>query len=276
MQVKCDGRVGIGTTNPTNALNVIRSSGSGVPVAWIHNSNNTTTGDFGTVVSCINNNSNVNVFQVRSNNSTHANGNGLFTIKGDGKVGIGTTNPAVRLHTVTNEANTVATFENNSNFPYGIHIKYANVSPDSSTTNWFLDCQDSTTSRLVIWSDGDVQNHDGTYGTLASDLRLKENIVDATGKLKDLMSLEVKNYNFIGEDKKMIGFVAQDFEKVFPSLVTTNDTREYDDDENIISGLEDSKGLKVGVEFAILTKAIQEQQTIIEDLKARIETLENK
>ena len=68
------GNVGIGTSSPTNALNVIRSSTSGVPVAWLHNSNNTVAGNFGTVVSCINNDASINVFQVRSNNSTHTNG----------------------------------------------------------------------------------------------------------------------------------------------------------------------------------------------------------
>jgi len=93
MRINSDGNVGIGTTSPTNALNVIRSSTSGVPVAWLHNSNNTVAGNFGTVVSCINNDASINVFQVRSNNSTHTNGNGLFTVKGDGNVGIGTTDP---------------------------------------------------------------------------------------------------------------------------------------------------------------------------------------
>ena len=105
--------------------------------------------------------------------------------------------------------------------------------------------------------------------------RLKENILDASPKLQDILSLNVKNYNYIGEDSKQIGFIAQEFEQVFPSLVTERDTRKYDEDGNLISGFEDTKGLKVGMEFAILVKAIQEQQEIINDLKARIETLEN-
>ena len=49
--VKNNGNVGIGATSPTNALNVLRSSTSGVPVAGLHNSNNTVAGNFGTVVS---------------------------------------------------------------------------------------------------------------------------------------------------------------------------------------------------------------------------------
>ena len=46
------------------------------------------------------------------------------------------------------------------------------------------------------------------------------------------------------------------------------DTREYDEDDNVVSGYEDTKGLKVGMEFAILVKAIQE-------LSAKVEALEN-
>ena len=97
MSILSSGNVGIGTTSPTNALSVIRSSTLGVPAAWIHNSNNSAAGNFGTVVSCISNLPATNVFQVRSNNSTHTNGNGLLTVKGDGKVGIGTTSPECPL-----------------------------------------------------------------------------------------------------------------------------------------------------------------------------------
>jgi hypothetical protein len=40
--------------------------------------------------------------------------------------------------------------------------------------------------------------------------------------------------------------------------VYEKDTREYDEDGNVTKGLEDSLGLNVGMEFAILVKAIQE------------------
>ena len=124
-------------------------------------------------------------------------------------------------------------------------------------------------------SSGAAYNATGTWGTISSDQRLKENIIDATPKLNDVLSLQVRNFNYIGKEEKYIGFIAQELEEVFPSLVTTNDMREFDRNGNVVSGLEDTKGVKVGMDFAILVKAIQEQQTIIEDLKSRLETLEN-
>ena len=73
--------------------------------------------------------------------------------------------------------------------------------------------------------------------------------------------------------------------KFFPSWVNTRDTRIYkthdeeglplEEQGELVSGHEDGKSLKVGMEFAVLTKAIQEQQEIIESLKQRIEQLEN-
>jgi len=138
--------------------------------------------------------------------------------------------------------------------------------------------------KMRVYSDGDLENVNGAYGTIASDERLKENIIDAKPKLNDILSLKVKNFNFIDNDKKQIGFIAQEFEKVFPSLVKSSDTRVYKThDENgvlleeqgeLISGYEDTRSLRVGMEFAIITKVIQEQQEIIENLKQRIEQLE--
>jgi hypothetical protein len=122
-------------------------------------------------------------------------------------------------------------------------------------------------------SSGAAYNATGTWGTISSDQRLKENIVDATSKLNDVLSLQVRNFNYIGKEEKYIGFIAQELEQVFPSLVTTNDMREFDRDGNVVGGLEDTKGVKVGMDFAILVKAIQELSAKVEILEAEIQTL---
>ena len=133
--------------------------------------------------------------------------------------------------------------------------------------------------------DGDIKNINGSYGTISSDRRVKENIVDATPKLNDILSLNVKNFNFIGDNKKQIGLIAQDVESIFPSWVQTSDTRIYKThDENgvpleeqgeLVSGLEDGKSLKVGMEFAVLVKTIQELNAKIVALEAKVQKLEN-
>jgi hypothetical protein len=112
-----------------------------------------------------------------------------------------------------------------------------------------------------------------------SDIRLKTNITNATPKLSDLMKLNVVNYEFVGEYDvlgKQLGFIAQEVEQIFPSLVREQDTRQYDEQGNYIKGYEDTKILKVGMEFAMLVKAMQEQQSIIDSLKSEIETLKQK
>jgi len=134
--------------------------------------------------------------------------------------------------------------------------------------------------------DGDIRNVNGSYGTIISDRRAKENIVDATSKLDDILSLKVKNFNLIGSNKKQIGLIAQDVEKVFPSWVDTRDNRIYKThDEHgvpletkgeLVSGFEDGKSLKVGMEFAVFVKTIQELNEKILNLQERIQTLENK
>jgi len=127
----------------------------------------------------------------------------------------------------------------------------------------------------------DIYGLTATSGTVNvfSDVRLKTNITNATPKLSDLMKLNVVNYEFVGEYSvlgKQLGFIAQEVEQIFPSLVREQDTRQYDEQGNYIKGYEDTKILKVGMEFAMLVKAMQEQQSIIDSLKSEIETLKQK
>jgi hypothetical protein len=125
--------------------------------------------------------------------------------------------------------------------------------------------------RFQVDANGNTYNRTGVYGTVSSDLRLKENIVDASSKLEDILKLRVVNFNLTNDldKKKNIGFIAQELKQVFPSFVYESDTREYDEEGNLISGFEDAMGIKVGMEFAILVKAIQELKAEIEILKAK-------
>ena len=167
------------------------------------------------------------------------------------------------------------TIYNNNSSTLGAILRILGNGSTTNGTYQLIQASNGTDSgRFIVFDSGNVQNTNGSYGTIASDRRLKENIVPATPKLDDLLRLNVVNFNLIGNEEKNIGFIAQEMQEVFPSFVHQTDTRKYDEDGNLISGLEDALGLKVGMEFAILVKAIQEQQSQIESLKSRIEILE--
>ena len=109
---------------------------------------------------------------------------------------------------------------------YGLAVSFSDYSPDN-TTNYFYYALDSVGSRFVVYSDGDIWNHDNSY--TGSDQTLKENIVDATPKLEELKKLKVRNFNWKSDyfpeksKKKQLGFIAQEVEEVFPSLVSEHD-----------------------------------------------------
>jgi hypothetical protein len=105
-------------------------------------------------------------------------------------------------------------------------LEYSGVSPDDNT-RMFLTASDGTANRAIIYSDGDVWTSDA--GTLTSDERLKTNIVDASDKLADLMRVQVRNFEWTPEyhpnkvGEKKLGFIAQELETVFPSLISEHD-----------------------------------------------------
>jgi hypothetical protein len=127
-----------------------------------------------------------------------------------------------------------------------------------------------------------------TYGNI-SDERKKTNIVDATSKLEDIKKLRVRNFEPINEPgNKCIGFIAQEFEQVFPGLVTEREDEELvstpvlDDDgnetgeyttERVKTG-ESIKSIKETALISILVKSLQEAVAKIETLEARLTALE--
>jgi hypothetical protein len=128
------------------------------------------------------------------------------------------------------------------------------------------------TDKIFIYGNGNIVNTNNSYGTL-SDVKLKENIVDATPKLSDVMLLKVRNFNLKSDsDQKQIGFVAQELEQVFPAMI--DESPDLDAKGNALETV--TKSIKTSVLIPILVKAIQEQQALIESLTTRLTALEQK
>jgi predicted nucleic acid-binding Zn-ribbon protein len=121
-----------------------------------------------------------------------------------------------------------------------------------------FEANNGTSQANVLFCDlnGNLRNYNNSYGQI-SDINLKENITAATPKLEEVKQLQVKNFNFIGDNLKQIGLIAQEVEQIFPGLV--ENTEAPDGDE--------IKSVKYSVLVPILIKAIQE-------LEARVAQLE--
>ena len=130
----------------------------------------------------------------------------------------------------------ITTLENSSASPYGVLIDFSDAAPDNNS-NYFFEGHDSTsTIRIKVFSDGDIDNHDNSYGG-TSDQKLKQDIVDAGSQWDDLKDLRVRKFKFkedvatYGDQAKtLIGLVAQEAETVCPGLV--KDNPDQDDDGN--------------------------------------------
>jgi hypothetical protein len=174
----------------------------------------------------------------------------------------------------------------------GILIQTAAV---ANTSNVLIDGYVSGAYRFVVYSNGNVVNTNGSYGSI-SDIKLKENITDATPKLDDLLKVKVRNYNLIGEETKQIGVIAQELEEVFPSMIDESEDFEevevpqLDEEGNEVLNEEDevvttkervskgttTKSVKYSVFVPMLIKAIQEQQEIINEMRSEIDSLKTK
>lgn len=131
--------------------------------------------------------------------------------------------------------NSVATYliNEHSSDPYGVYIQFTGASPDNND-EYFLTCHDSTTARLRIYSDGDVVNHDNSYGS-SSDERLKQDIVDANSQWDDIKNIKIRNFKKKDDIEKygdkawsQIGVIAQELETVSPKLIRETAPSESD------------------------------------------------
>lgn len=106
-----------------------------------------------------------------------------------------------------------------------------------------------------------ITNTGTTYDT-GSDYRLKENITPIENGLERLNQLNPVKFDWKSDGTSSEGFIAHEVQEIFTDAVSGKKDAEM------------MQGMDYGRITPLLVKAIQEQQTIIEDLKTRIKTLE--
>ena len=98
----------------------------------------------------------------------------------------------------------------------------------------------------------------------ASDVSLKKDIVDISYGLETVKKLKPRKYKMKSNDEEQIGFIAQEVETEVPEVVSMGETPDG----------EETRGISYGQMVAVLTKAIQEQQALIETLQSKVKALE--
>lgn len=196
------------------------------------------------------------LFLIGNGTSNAARRNAVTVLK-NGKVGIGIT-PVYEFE---------ITHISGSQGNMGLAIR--NTNPGGSNHRWSHYVSNGTGDYLLHFNGnlrGTFDDVTGSY-TMASDARLKSEIESIGAVLDDLLQLKPSRYYLIDEkyrDAKHIGFIAQDVEKLFPSLVQRPSVeQEY--------YTLDYSGFSV-----LAVKAIQEQQELIKNQQSRIEELEKR
>ena len=213
---------------------------------------------------------------------------------------IGNSTSRLGVGSLSNQDGIYVTQWNNTSNAWGVYSElpgggtaaqtgvYGGISQSSGTGNTYGIYGFASTTPSNFWAvyaNGDIW-YSGSMKA-PSDIRLKKNIQDIEPVLDKVMQLQTKTYEFDRDTYHYAnlangvqhGFIAQNVQELFPTLVE-EERHSFTIGEDEETGERTQQELNIlgmsSIEMIpILTKAIQEQQDIIEDLKSRIETLEN-
>jgi hypothetical protein len=224
------------------------------------------------------------------NDSTHIYNNALIRAQRDGGTWTATTSKPTRLvFSVTRDAEASPTERmriNNAGATANYaaeSVYHASSAAGAGTThrlytgNYSATATFGGTTSFLVWTNGNVENTNNSYGAI-SDIKLKENIVNANSQWNDLKALQVRNYNFKeGQTHTQIGLIAQEAELISPGLVS--ETPDRDAEGNDLGTV--TKSVNYSVLYMKAVKALQEAMERIEqlensnaDLLARVTALE--
>ena len=218
------------------------------------------------------------VFSVKDGSS-----NSILHVQGDGNVGIGTTAPnsAVILQvmgTGPSDWKGGASFgDANAAVIMGQLTDVATIGGHNGALNAWTDLAINAAGGNVGIGTSvpteklDVAGNIKASGTITpSDFRFKKNILTLNGALDKVQNLRGVSYNWRTTqftergfaDKRSIGIIAQEVEKVVPEVVHT--------------GSDGYKGVEYSKLVPLLIEAIKEQQEEISSLSQKIKVLEDR
>jgi hypothetical protein len=197
-----------------------------------------------------------------------------MTLDASGNLLVGTTTQPVgavttKLAVVQSTADYSTVINNTNASPYGLYIKHNTDSNGSG--NPFIVAVGNATTRFAVRSDGGIENYSANNVNL-SDRREKTNFAPAKSYLDTICAIPVQTFNYIDQAEDdpglTLGVVAQDVQAVAPELVMESNW-----------GTEDNPKMRLSIyqtdlQYALM-KCIQEQQALINDLRARVAALES-
>ena len=279
MTIDYSGKVGIGTDNPLDHLHINDDSGDARILLDGHANFDAELkfAEAGLVKYTVGHEAGTDSFVI---GTTNVDTQKRLVIDSSGNLLVGTTTLGDVNNIVTNHllegastqagAGAVGVYNNTgtANCP-ALNVLNLDTSTDSS--NRFVQFYANVTSSGATAMGGIVGNGASNvqFATL-SDEREKENITPVDNVLDKLMNLNVVSFDWKKNNENVkAGFIAQNVEEHFPEYVVENIANDDDEPRKGTTG-----GMSAGY-IAVLTKAIQEQQELINNLTARIEQLEN-
>jgi len=256
MTLDADGDLGIGTTSPAAKMHI------GVASAAVDGTKGVRiTNPAGTVVmlECGNGGDSFvgttsgSDFNIRTGNVTRA------TFDNSGNLLVGKT--ALNLAVGTSiDANTST----------GSGVRVVSSASTASADGFQMYSTGTSTYRFAVGFNGTISAVSTVISSI-SDARLKENVRDLNVGLSEIMALKPRLYDWKegkgANIKNARGFIAQEFETVFPDLI--DESR-----DPAPEGEGPYKAVRADL-IPVLVKAIQEQQALIQTLTARITALES-
>ena len=244
VSIDASGNMGIGTTSPINF-------GAGITTLEIKGTNGTYGGYFIATA-----NGGATQMQLAGENGvgyvgTRTNHPVYFLINNTERMRLDTSGNLLVNTTTSNAKLTVYGAS-------GVAACYFKVNTDNDAAIFFANAANSIVGQVQV-------TNVATVYLTSSDYRLKNNITPMTGALAKVSKLKPVTYKWNVDGSDGEGFIAHELAEVCPQAVSGGKDAV---DEN---GNPKHQGIDTSFLIATLTAAIQEQQTIIESLKARLD-----